>query len=258
MKSAPFLVKSVLFTLLFAVCFDLLGQSQTVSTALDLKEQREDPAIRKIPIRYLVVVVLVADEKWYGYSDTSLHKGKSYSPKEFREWLDKKKKSIGDSIHVILKPSSDVTYKGTVDALDEMTTAKIKKFSMVRMSRAEEKMFPASGRAEEMDQVAIEAPTLPVETSFSHPYFIIELRKDQSVWYSVRNTQADSTKKRLNDPVKGNLSRLIADFKKNNEGKSKDFLVKGDKESKYKQFEEVIDALRENNEFKYILINSEN
>ena len=78
------------------------------------------------------------------------------------------------------------------------------------------------------------------------------------MWYGIQSKKEDTVLQKIDNPVKNNLSRLIADFKTKYEGQRTTFLVKANNKSKYNQFEQIIDALRENNEFKYNLITTEN
>jgi len=82
--------------------------------------------------------------------------------------------------------------------------------------------------------------------------FLIELKKDNTVWCIADSTQQSSHK--VGEPVRQNLGRLIADYKRKHSGKKTMFLVKSHPKGQYAIFEKVIGALKDNDEFKYNLV----
>jgi biopolymer transport protein ExbD len=63
------------------------------------------------------------------------------------EILRKKQTTNPEDLVVILKPSEDATYKNTVDILDEMTIAEIKRYAMVDISPGEYELVKATEAA---------------------------------------------------------------------------------------------------------------
>jgi biopolymer transport protein ExbD len=62
---------------------------------------------------------------------------------------------------------------------------------------------------------------------------------------------------KVNEPIRKNLGKLIGDYKKQRAGLKTTFLVKGHPQVQYALFGKVIDALRDNEEFKYNLVTAE-
>ncbi len=246
-------------TLMLSFLLLLGGCGLSAQTRLDLPMPKENPkeTIQIIQSKQVATVLLLSNEGWYCYADTNLNKGTMYTPPECEKWLVKKKKEFGDSLLVLLRPSGPDSYKATVDALDYLQINEIKRFAIVKMSPKEKGLFPSSTIDDPM-RYTLSEPEVTTDPDPDYPVFVIELRKDQSTWYGIQESKADTVIKKIDEPVKNNLSRLIADFKKHNQGKKTIFLVKGYKESKYKQFEDVIAALRENDEFKYNLVTVDN
>lgn len=88
-----------------------------------------------------------ADQVYYYEGlDPSLIKATNF--KGIREEILRKKKSTNpEDLVMILKPSEDATYKNTVDILDEMTIAEIKRYAMVDISPGEYELVKATEAA---------------------------------------------------------------------------------------------------------------
>ena len=70
---------------------------------------------------------------------------KSSNYKEIRnEIMTKKKSTDPKDFMVVIKPSSESTYKNTVDMLDEMTINDVKRYAMVDIADAEIQLVKAS------------------------------------------------------------------------------------------------------------------
>ena len=89
------------------------------------------------------------------------------------------------------------------------------------------------------------------------PAFLIEIKSDQSVWYQILSKDSSGSV-RIKEPIKENLKKAIGDFK--NECVKKElrasYLIKGDNNTKFDQFEKIINALKENEIYKYNLVTS--
>jgi biopolymer transport protein ExbD len=88
-----------------------------------------------------------ADQVYYyeGLDPTQI---KATTFKGIREEILKKKKSTNpEDLVMIIKPSQDATYKNTVDILDEMTIAEIKRYAMVDISPQEYELVKATEAA---------------------------------------------------------------------------------------------------------------
>lgn len=83
---------------------------------------------------------------------------------------------------------------------------------------------------------------------------LIQIKNDQSVWYQILVTGIDSPSKKVNAPVTKNLKNIIADFENKNSGVNKQYLIKGENNARYPEFEKVIEALKQNSIFKYNLL----
>ena len=63
------------------------------------------------------------------------------------EILRKKQSTNPEDLVMIIKPSEEATYKNTVDILDEMTIAEIKRYAMVDISPDEYSLVKATEAA---------------------------------------------------------------------------------------------------------------
>lgn len=220
------------------------------------KEKSEEPAVQLA--KHSVTVVLLSADDWWCYQDTSISRGALYNIKEFQRFISGKKKEFGDSLVVIIKPTDQATYLATVEALDQMTINQIKRYAMVKLHEEEERFLFAKGFIEPPAPVQVKTPisvtTLEIPNDNA---FIIEIRKDKSVWYQFMSLVTRMTPQKVNAPITKNLKNIIADYENTNSGKKITYLIKGDPESRYPEFEQIINALKQNNIYKYNLVTSE-
>jgi biopolymer transport protein ExbD len=221
------------------------------------KDEPEEHAVQEEK-NCITVILLAADDCWC-YPDTSISRGALYNIKEFQHFMSEKKKEFGDSILVIIKPTAQANYKATVDALDQMTINQIKRYAMVKLHEVEERFLSAKGLIELPAPVEIITPnTVTTQEIPNENAFLIEIRKDNSVWYQPISPLIKMAPQKVNAPITKNLKDIIADYEKSSPGKIKTYLIKADGDAKYPKFEEVINALKENNIYKYKLVTSEN
>jgi biopolymer transport protein ExbD len=82
--------------------------------------------------------MLGKDDQVYYYEGLDPTKLQAIGFKGVRDAILNKKKSTNpEDLVVIIKPTEDATYKNTVDILDEMTIAEIKRYALVDISSDE-------------------------------------------------------------------------------------------------------------------------
>jgi len=87
-----------------------------------------------VPSATTVTLLLSGEDKVLGYEGTDLQKHKAYSYSEknsVRSFLNTMKKKHGEELVVFIKTTPTSTYKNMVNALDEMTISKIKKYQII-------------------------------------------------------------------------------------------------------------------------------
>jgi biopolymer transport protein ExbD len=217
------------------------------------KDEPEEDAVQEEK-NCITVILLEGDDCWC-YQDTNISSGTLYNIKEFQRFMSEKKKEFGDSILVIIKPTAQATYKATVDALDQMTINQIKRYAMVKLHEGEERFLFAKGLIELQEPVKIKTPITVATREIPHDNtFIIEIRKDNSVFYQFMSLVNKMGPQKVNEPITKNLKEIIADYEKSLPDKPKNYLIKGDSKSTYPTFEKVINALKENKVYKYNLV----
>ena len=93
-------------------------------------------------------IMLGKDDQIYYYEGLDPTQLKPTNFKGIREEILKKKKSTNpEDLVMIIKPSEEATYKNTVDILDEMTIAEIKRYAMVDISPQEYELVKATEAA---------------------------------------------------------------------------------------------------------------
>jgi biopolymer transport protein ExbD len=83
-------------------------------------------------------IMLGKEDQVYYYEGLDPTKLQSIGFKGIRDAILNKKKSTNpEDLVIIIKPTEDATYKNTVDILDEMTIAEIKRYALVDISSDE-------------------------------------------------------------------------------------------------------------------------
>lgn len=104
--------------------------------------------------------------------------------------------------------------------------------------------------------VVVERPTITTSVVRDSAAFLIEIKDDNTVWCNTKGGTSKQSQQ-VEEPIRANLGKFIADYKKERGDRKQMFLIKGSPKSRYDVFEKVIDALRDNEEFKYNLITTE-
>lgn len=228
--------------------------------ALDLKMPKDVPDEEKIiNEENAFTVIILSDKGGWAYTGTNYGSGFLYDTEELGQMLEKKNKETGDSLAVIIKPAKSASYKATVDILDQMTIHHIKYYTIVKLSKEEEAYFNSPDAFEPPEPVKIVTPgSVSTQEMPKDNAFLIEIRKDRSVWYQIISKVTKMAPQKINNPITKNLKEIIAGYEKLATDGPKTYLIKGDGNStKYSDFEQVIEALKQNNIFKYNLVTSQ-
>ena len=93
-------------------------------------------------------ILLGANDNVYYYEGLDPAQLKATNFKGIRDEILRKKKSTNpEDLVMIIKPSEEATYKNTVDILDEMTIAEIKRYAMVDITADEFALVKATEAA---------------------------------------------------------------------------------------------------------------
>jgi biopolymer transport protein ExbD len=228
-------------------------------SSLNLVMPKEEPTDAK-PIKEenALTLILMSDQGAWAYTGAHYTSMKLYSTGKLRQLLKEKVKERGDSLIVIIKPAKQASYKATVDILDEMTINHIKHYAIVKLSKEEEDFFNSPNTFEPLQPIQIETPkSISIQDMPNDNAFYIEIRGDQSVWYQPISLKSRMAPQKVNPPITKNLEQIIADYEKAAEGKKINYFIKSDKAGTYLVFDQVINALKTNNIYKYNLITSE-
>jgi biopolymer transport protein ExbD len=95
----------------------------------------------------LTIMLGKADQVYY-YEGQLLPDGSNFKQTTFKGIrdviMDKKQKTPVDDLVIVIKPNADATYKNTVDILDEMSIADIKRFALVDITPQENEVVLAT------------------------------------------------------------------------------------------------------------------
>jgi biopolymer transport protein ExbD len=96
----------------------------------------------------VITLLLGKDNNVFYYEGQLAPDGSNFKSSTFKEirtvLLDKKSRTLEKDLVVVLKPSSESTYKNVVDILDEMTINVLKRYALVDISAVEEQLVKLS------------------------------------------------------------------------------------------------------------------
>ena len=106
------------------------------------RDSEKDSVDQYSGVKTKLTLILLKDDKVFGYYGDSIKGGRSVS-------LDETDKLIADgwqlfskdSLIIVIKPSEAASYKATVDILDKMSINKIEKFSMTDVNKQEKEFL---------------------------------------------------------------------------------------------------------------------
>ena len=133
--------------ILTIACIGYFTFTSTISspTTMSLfipRDSAKDSVDQYSGVKTKLTLILLKDDKVFGYYGDSIKGGRSVS-------LDETDKLIihgwqlfsKDSLIIVIKPSEAASYKATVDILDKMSINKIEKFSMTDVNKQEKEFL---------------------------------------------------------------------------------------------------------------------
>jgi biopolymer transport protein ExbD len=116
--------------------------SPTSMTLYIPKDSEEDSVDQYSQVKTKLTLILLKDEKVFGYYGDLIKEGRSVSLDETDKLIAEGWKMFSmDSLVVVIKPAKDASYKATVDILDQMTINQIEKYSMTDLSKKEKEFL---------------------------------------------------------------------------------------------------------------------
>ena len=105
--------------------------------------------------------------------------------------------------------------------------------------------------------VEVKAPTSVTTSSVEeYPLFLVDLRKDHSVWANAVTSDEYKELEKVPEPIKESLERLIIEYtnscEKNNKRAS--YLIRGNNSITYVEFKLAVEAFKSANVYKFKMI----
>jgi len=113
-------------------------------TTLDLylPKDSENDTIDQHSARTKLTLILLKDDKIFGYYGDSIKEGRSVPRSDAGKLITEGFEMFSkDSLVVIIKPAKEASYKATVDVLDQMTINNIEKYSMTDLTKQEKEFL---------------------------------------------------------------------------------------------------------------------
>lgn len=200
--------------------------------------------------KYLLTLVLDQDKCLYYTGDlSSIEQVNKIDYEKLREVIIAFRKEMRDSSVIFIKPAEKAGYKNIVDVLDEMTINDIKKYAMLDLTKEEEEMLGMRGFMS-INETEYIAPGTELKRK---PDMVFVLSRNGDISY----TSGDQTeKKRISPASADNIVKVIdktaCALNKNASDLAVDLV--GDKDAKYPQFKELIDAFKKKDLLNFKLI----
>lgn len=123
--------------------------SQPTAMKLFLPKDADNPEDQnKAKESGVITLLLGKDNNVFYYEGQLSPDGSNFKSSSFKEirtvLLEKKARTLEKDLVVVLKPSSESTYKNVVDILDEMTINVLKRYALVDISEVEEQLVKLS------------------------------------------------------------------------------------------------------------------
>ena len=106
------------------------------------KDSENDTVDKYGNVRTKLTLILLKDDKVYGYYGDLIKSGRSVSNSETDKLIEDGRKMFSkDSLVVVIKPAEEASYKATIDILDKMAINKIEKYSMTDLNKQEKEFL---------------------------------------------------------------------------------------------------------------------
>jgi biopolymer transport protein ExbD len=106
------------------------------------KDTDEDSVDKCSQVKTKLTLILLKDEKVFGYYGDFIKDGRTVSISETDRLIEDGWKMFSkDSLVVVIKPTETASYKETVDILDQMTKNHIEKYSMNDLNKQEKEFL---------------------------------------------------------------------------------------------------------------------
>ena len=116
--------------------------SSPTKMELFMPRDSEDNVDKYSDVETKLTLILLSDEKVFGYYGDYINGGRSVSKDETDKMIaDGWKIFSKDSLVVMIKPTKEASYKATVDILDLMAINSIKKYSMTDLNKQEKEFL---------------------------------------------------------------------------------------------------------------------
>lgn len=125
--------------------------SQPTAMRLFLPKDTEKPEEQnKVKASGALSLILAKDNSIFYYEGELAPDGSNFKSTNFQGIRDiiinKKRSTNPEDFVVVIKPTSEATYKNTVDILDEMTINEVKRYALVDIFDVELQLVKASGK----------------------------------------------------------------------------------------------------------------
>jgi biopolymer transport protein ExbD len=128
-------------SLVFFIITTTVSEPTTINLYMP-KDSEKDTLDQYSRVRTKLTLILLKDDKVFGYYGDSIKGGRSVSGNDTDKLIaDGLKLFSKDSLVVVIKPTKEASYKATVDMLDQMSITKIEKYSMTDLNKQEKEFL---------------------------------------------------------------------------------------------------------------------
>jgi len=206
-----------------------------------------------------LTVIPITDITGIMFYDTSTLSASLLQSGEIPDVISSGKKEKGDLFNVIIKRVPYVEKGIEVDLIDALKENNIKNYVISDVNKKDiALMLKFLNALKPPEPISLRPPgSINLDELPDNPYFYIKVNKNGVVRYKTDSAELNDSFIDLPKNDSLGLSKAIAEYILSRAGNSKEFIVDADGDVKYSSFELVINALKENNIYKYQLLTTE-
>jgi len=137
------LVITIIALVVISTVFFIITTTRSSPTTMKLYMPKDENGVSNYQnSNSKLTLVLLKKNMIFGYFGNDINNGSSLEIKEARKIIAQGvQKFTRDSLIVVIKPSTEATYKNSVDILDEMSINKIMRYEMVDLTEKEKEFL---------------------------------------------------------------------------------------------------------------------
>ena len=181
-----------------------------------------------------------------------------YDTNAIKKLIKQNQEKYQDRLRVFIKLSNKTRFVEPAARIAEIANAQEVFAAVFPLTKSDKSYFKVEEFSWEPSapvELTSSLPTLVTVTELPEvPALMVEMKKDKSVWYRIRMKEEDDpVMRRITQPIKENLKKVIVRYNEmvRKENKKGAYFVKGDVSLQYPDVKMILDALKENDVYRF-------